>query len=176
MFLWKSTRTFPFLPAEIMYSSYSSINTFGRYATYRPMHRVEIKQRLGKITPSIFAWSVKCQRLLKLIIAFAEKSLRKLCENEEEAIDSFSDEVAKKLKSRLADLIAAETVAKIPVGVPQEVQGSKEYCLAIEFFEGYRLVFCANHIKNPKLESGKVDWSKVKRVKILGIESDHDGE
>jgi hypothetical protein len=42
--------------------------------------------------------------------------------------------------------------------------------MVVDLGDGYRLVFSANHPRNPLKADGTVDWSKVSRVKILGIE------
>jgi len=33
----------------------------------------------------------------------------------------------------------------------------------------FQITFCAHHNTVPKLQSGATDWSKVSRVKIIGI-------
>jgi hypothetical protein len=39
----------------------------------------------------------------------------------------------------------------------------------VSLADGFELVLVANHIHKPTTDSGKIDWSKVARVKILGI-------
>jgi len=43
-----------------------------------------------------------------------------------------------------------------------------------ELPEGYQLVIAPNHAKNPMLQSGKIDWAKVGRIKVIRIERSHD--
>lgn len=108
---------------------------------------------------------------MALEIAFAEKSNRLLCENEAIAERKLGKRVAEKLKRRLADLRAATCVKDIVVGKPRELDGKHHQQIALEVCEGYGLIFCANHIVNPLLESGGIDWSRVSRIKILRIEN-----
>lgn len=45
--------------------------------------------------------------------------------------------------------------------------------MVLDLCDGYRIVFKANHPKNPKSETEDVDWERVSRIKILRIERDH---
>lgn len=38
-----------------------------------------------------------------------------------------------------------------------------------------RLLFCSNHAATPTFATGEVDWSKVRRVKVLKVEVDDVG-
>jgi toxin HigB-1 len=107
---------------------------------------------------------------MALEIAFAEKSDRLLCENEAIAERKLGKKVAEKLKRRLADLRAATNVKDIVVGKPRELDGKHHREITLKVCEGYGLIFCANHIVNPSLKSGGIDWSRVSRIKILRIE------
>jgi len=111
--------------------------------------------------------------IVALEIAFAEKKLRRLCEREETARRSLGVEVAEKLKARLADMRAASCVTELVAGRPRQGASNRRKHLAVDLSGGCRLVVCANHRVVPKLSNGAVDWSKVNRVKVLDIESDH---
>ena len=109
-----------------------------------------------------------------LELAFANKPLRQLCENEAHAKHELSPTVAEILKHRLADLRAAISVKDLVAGNPRRLHGADHQHMAIDLCDGYRIVFCANHPNNPVVESGELDWSKVSRVKILRIESNYE--
>lgn len=111
---------------------------------------------------------------MALELAFAEKSLRQLCENEAIAQRKLGVSVAEKLKRRLADMRAATSVKDLVVGAPRELEGACQHQIAVDLCDGYRIVFCANHNNVPFLESGAIDWTQVSRVKILRIECNHD--
>ena len=106
-------------------------------------------------------------------LAFDNKSLRQVCENEKKAKRDLGVSVAEKLKRRLADLRAATTVEDLVAGRPRELDGAHDRHFAVDLSEDHSIVFCANHTEIPLLESGDVDWSRVSRVKILRIEGDH---
>ena len=103
-------------------------------------------------------------------IAFSTKSLRDTCESEEMLRQKFGPEVAEMLKRRLADLRAASSIKDIVLGNVREVPGTGGLAMCVDLFDGYRLDFGANHIHNPTLATGKVDWSAVSRIKITRIE------
>jgi plasmid maintenance system killer protein len=106
-------------------------------------------------------------------IAFAKKSLRQLCESERTARRSLGARVAERLKRRLADLRAANCVADLVAGRPRELQSAEPGQMSVDLGDGFKLVFSANHSPAPLVGGGSVNWSKVNRVKILSIESDH---
>lgn len=110
---------------------------------------------------------------MTLELAFAEKPLRQLCENEVIAKRKLGVTVAGKLKRRLADLRAASSVKDLVVGRPRELEGVYQSQMAVDLCDGYRIVFCANHNTVALLESGAINWAMVSRIKILRIESDH---
>ena len=107
-------------------------------------------------------------------IAFSTKSLRDTCESEEMSRQKFGPEVAERLKRRLADLRAASSIKDIVLGNVREVPRTRGPAMCVDLFNGYRLVIRANHIQNPTLATGKVDWSAVSRIKITRIERPND--
>ena len=108
-----------------------------------------------------------------LELAFDSKSLRAVCENEAHAQHELGMEAAEVLKHRLADLVSATSVEEdLVAGSPRVLEGTDDRCMAVDLCGGYRMVFCANHPKNPTGPTGKIDWLKVSRIKILRIEKD----
>ncbi len=109
---------------------------------------------------------------MALDIAFDSKTLRIICEDENEAIREFGQPVSGSLKHRLADFSAAMNIHDVLVGNPRvcenAIKDHKEMMLDLQ--DDYCIVFGANHPKNPLDEQGRVDWSKVRRIKILRIE------
>ena len=109
-----------------------------------------------------------------LDLAFDSKSLRTICENEDEAIREYGQTVTETLKHRLADLMAAMSVNDLLVGHPRVLEGGKDdQNMLIELGNDYQIILCANHPDNPVTENKKIDWSKVSRVKILRIERNY---
>lgn len=106
-------------------------------------------------------------------IAFTNKSIRRLCENEAQGKIELGVKRAKALRRRLADLRAATCVRDLVVGNPREITTSGRQKIVVDLCNDTRLVFCPNHKTTPKLKVGGVDWSRVGRIKILKIERDH---
>lgn len=107
-------------------------------------------------------------------LAFETKELRDICEHEARAKQELGKQVAEKLKHRLADMISARTVTDLVAGELHEVDGAHPRNMAVKISEGVRLVFSANHNEMPLSRPGAVDWSKVRRIKLVRIE-DNDG-
>jgi plasmid maintenance system killer protein len=108
-----------------------------------------------------------------LQLAFETKPLRTICESERHAKHEFGDAVAEILKHRLADMCAATSVNDLVAGQPRALAGAAPQQMVVDLNDSYRIVFTANHTKNPVTETGNLDWKRVSRIKILRIERDH---
>ena len=109
-------------------------------------------------------------------LTFANRELRDLCLNDHLARKSFSDDVAEKLKARLADFAAVSFVSDLFVlpGNVRELTGARRGQMVVNLSDGEQLIFQSGHIKERALASGEVDWSRIRRVKILGVENGHE--
>ncbi|MGK7896898.1 MAG: type II toxin-antitoxin system RelE/ParE family toxin [Xenococcus sp. (in: cyanobacteria)] len=107
-------------------------------------------------------------------ITFKDKKLRKLCEVQKEAQKKLGAKCARKLRSRLADLIAAETVSELASGRPHPLKGKRAGEFALDLDGGKRLVFELANDTVPLNEDGSIDWSKVTFVCIVFIGDYHD--
>lgn len=98
-------------------------------------------------------------------VAFKNAKLRKLCE---------SKSSSKKLRTRLADLNAAQSVQDIVYGKPHPLKGDRigQFSLSLEGAE--RLVFEPSNIPILCKEDGSIDWAKVTEVCIVFIGDYHD--
>lgn len=102
-------------------------------------------------------------------IAFSNKELRTICEDDTEASGRYGDEVAAGLRKRLADLRAVSSVAEIIVGNLRSHSDSKSDCKVLDLSAGAQLIFCSNHPKSPLTSAGEIDWTKVSRIKIVEV-------
>ena len=107
-------------------------------------------------------------------ITFKDKKLRKLCEVQKEAQKKLGAKCARKLRSRLADLTAAETVTELVSGRPHPLKGDRAGEFALDLDGGKRLVFEPANDPVPLNEDGSIDWSKVTFVCIVFIGDYHD--
>ena len=106
-------------------------------------------------------------------LAFRNAGHPALCECQSKAERAFGIKAATRLRERLADIRAAESVTELVAGQPREIQEGRRRHFAVDLANGYRMVFCANHVRIPVNETDRVDWSRVTRVKILQIEVGH---
>jgi hypothetical protein len=104
-----------------------------------------------------------------LELAFSEKNLRQLCESEKAAALAFGPLVAAQLKRRLSDMRSADHVAELIAGNPRNGQLNGEEVIHVDLGEEVVLTLCANHGLPPLSDTGKMDWQRVNRVKILEI-------
>jgi hypothetical protein len=103
-----------------------------------------------------------------LIIAFASLRVRALCEDAAQADQELGEVVAKTLRHRLADLRAATCPLDVPMGNPHQKDEQIEV-MAIYLRDGFQLLYVANHVKNPLDENQRVDWRRVRRIKVVDI-------
>lgn len=107
-------------------------------------------------------------------VFFKDSKLRELCETERSAKRQLGADGARKLRSRLADLRAATSVAKLPAGRPHPLTGDRVGQFAVDLAGGRRLVFEPANEPTPKKESGGIDWTAVTKVRIVFIGDYHD--
>jgi len=126
------------------------------------------------MTPKITHWfPERSPDARSLNLAFETLAIRSFCECQSKAERAFGIKVATRLRDRLADIRAADTVMDLIAGRPREIEGGRHRLFAGDLANGCSLLFCANHVRIPVKETDRVDWSKVTRVKILKIEVRH---
>lgn len=107
-------------------------------------------------------------------IRFKDKSVRELCEKQSVAVKKFGPLCAKKLRSRLDDLDAAEQVSDLIAGNPHPLKGDRLGQFALDLAGGFRLVFKSANDPIPRREDGGIDWPHVTIVCIEFIGDYHD--
>jgi hypothetical protein len=101
-----------------------------------------------------------------LELAFETMALRDICESDEKARRKLGVKVAAGLKRRLSDFQAVESFEELPTPRPKKNSNNCVFPLR----GGWQLVVTGGHSTNPTLLSGRIDWPKVSRIKILRIE------
>jgi proteic killer suppression protein len=107
-------------------------------------------------------------------IDFKDKKLRELCEQERVAERKLGAVCARKLRSRLADLQAANCVIDLVAGRPHPLDGDRAGQFAVDLEGGRRLVFEPDRNPVPMRDDGGIDWSRVTRVRIVYLGDYHD--
>jgi len=105
-------------------------------------------------------------------LAFVEKTLRDLCASRAALDRRLGSERAEALRHRLADLRAASCIQDLLLQQPSAIDDLGR--MALEVVESVRIVFCPNHRRVPLDGDGKIDWSRVSRLKIIDIEGAND--
>lgn len=109
-----------------------------------------------------------------LEIGFKDGKLRDLCERQQVARRKLGDACARKLRSRLADIIAVSVVTELTAGRPHPLKHDRAGQFALDLAGGVRLVFAP--VNDPILQTpdGATDWSQVTAVRIEFIGDYHD--
>lgn len=110
---------------------------------------------------------------MTLELAFASRELRDQCLNETLAAQEFGGTVAARLIARLADMAAVSVVSELR-NFPGSMRERSQGILVLNLTDHSQLVFRSNHLKERTLPDGSIDWSRVRRVLICGVEYGHD--
>ncbi len=109
-------------------------------------------------------------------ILFASKILERLCHDDKLATRTFGVPSARKLRTRLDDLIAAanlEYARKLPGrfhGLTHDRTGQ----FALELHGGWRLVLEPANVPLPTRADGTIDLSKITTIRVVEIGDYHD--
>ena len=104
-----------------------------------------------------------------MVILFNDDALRKLCEDEKAAKRKFGKDSAKKLRARLADLRAVQTVQDLIAGKPHPLRGDRTGEFSLTLHGGHRLVFVSANEPVPETADGTVDWARVTELLVTSI-------
>lgn len=110
-------------------------------------------------------------------IVFKNDKLAKEFNDERALLRNRGQRQGKLIMLRLAELRAAETLAimrAVPRARCHELKGDRKRELSVDLDHPYRLIFVPEHDPIPALPDGGLDWSKVTRIKILGVEDTHE--
>lgn len=103
---------------------------------------------------------------MALELAFATQALRDICESESIAKRELGAKVADALRRRLSDFRSIDSFDELPFAKPKKNSNS----VTFDMPDDWQLIVASGHSDDPKLASGKTDWTKVTRLKITRIE------
>lgn len=108
-------------------------------------------------------------------IEFSTKKLKKACSSDKAMRGRWGDELAKKLRRRLADLEAADSLDEMRnlPGRCHELTGDLDGSLAVDLKHPYRLIFRPNHKPTPTKDDGGLDWSQVTKILVTDVTDYH---
>lgn len=107
-------------------------------------------------------------------ITFIDDKLRKLCEQPQLAQKKLGAPCARKLQTRLSDVMAASSVRELIAGRPHPLHGDRDGQFAVDLTGGKRLVFKPANDPIPRAKDGSIDWVQVTQVCICFIGDYHD--
>lgn len=107
-------------------------------------------------------------------ISFGSPKLKELCESEKAARREHGADCAKKIRTRMADLLAAPTPVDLPAGRPHPLLRDRLGQFSVDLAGGKRLVFVPNLDPIPKTPGGTIDWGQVTAIRIIFIGDYHD--
>jgi len=110
----------------------------------------------------------------QLDIDIPDDRLRALCEHEKTAVKKMGQLCARKLRTRLADIIAAENVRELVAGRPHPLKGNRHGQFALDLHGGVRLVFEPANNPVQHHDDGGINWSLATKVRIVYIGDYHD--
>lgn len=109
-------------------------------------------------------------------ILFKSRGLRELCHDDTLAMRRFGQPSARKLRTRLDDLVATRNLGlahRLP-GRFHPLTGDRHGQFALDLHGGHRLVFEPAGDPVPKLLDGTLDLSGVTAIRIVFIGDYHD--
>ena len=103
-------------------------------------------------------------------IFFSNRQLQKLCAEEKEMARKLGVDAARKLKQRLSELEAAESLddlRRLPGARCHELTGDRKGQLAVDLAHPKRLIFHADHVRFPRLRQAVWIGQKSRALKSL---------
>jgi toxin HigB-1 len=107
-------------------------------------------------------------------LSFADSKLKQLCENPRDATRELGPASAKRLQSRLADLVASANPTELPAGRPHPLKDNRFGRYSVRLHGGHRLVFEADDNPVPMTKDDAIDWLKITSIRIVYIGDYHD--
>lgn len=107
-------------------------------------------------------------------ILYADEKVKALCTDERKAQRRLGREGFKKLRRRLADLEAAQSLDELPAGRPHPLKGKRKGQFALDLNGGNRLVLEAADDPPPLDAGGNLEWRKVRSIRLILIGDYHD--
>ncbi|KMP10609.1 hypothetical protein UR09_05740 [Candidatus Nitromaritima sp. SCGC AAA799-A02] len=109
-------------------------------------------------------------------ISFSKKNLQKACNSEKESNRRWEKSVARRIRQRLAEFQAADTlgeISRLPPARCHELTGKRKGRFAVDVSANMRLIFKPDHNPVPIMADGGIDLSKVTKIVILEVRDYH---
>ena len=107
---------------------------------------------------------------------FANRKLAKELADEKTIVRNYGTDNGRRVCLRLAQLMAAENLEilrSLPQTRAHELTGDRAGQISLDVRHPYRLLLVPDHDEIPRKPDGGLDWTRVTKVKILGIVDTH---
>jgi hypothetical protein len=101
-------------------------------------------------------------------LAFRTRRLRTLCLDHDVAVKTMGQAAADSLRTRIADLRAVTSLAELPVGRPEVVDGP-EPVLRFQLPDEWMLIARVSHGATPRTPEGELDVARVRRALVQEV-------
>src|SRR5262245_44752823 len=109
-------------------------------------------------------------------VQFSTRKMQRDCSAEREMIRRWGTALAKKLRQRLMELSAAQTLAdmsRLPPARCHELTLDRKGQLSVDVAHPYRLIFVPDHDPVPLKPDGGLDWAGVTKILIVEVVDTH---
>ena len=107
-------------------------------------------------------------------LAFLTADLKRICEDSRHAQKIIGAPSAKRLRARLADLVAAKRLAEVRAGRPHPLKGDRAGQFSLDLAGGQRLLFVPFDDPLPRQLDGALDWPNVCCARVVFIGDHHE--
>lgn len=112
-----------------------------------------------------------------MLISYKDSKTEKVFCDKKALTRKWGPEQAKVIARRITELEAAEnleTLRTLPQMRAHELSGNRSGQISLDVKHPYRLLIVPHHEEIPRKPDGGLDWKRVTRVKVLGVEDTHD--
>lgn len=109
-------------------------------------------------------------------LSFANRKLAKELAGEKTIVRNYGTDNGRRIHLRIAQLMAAdnlETLRLLPQTRAHELTGDRTGQISVDVRHPYRLLLVPDHDEIPRKPDGGLDWTRVTKVKVLGIVDTH---
>ena len=111
-----------------------------------------------------------------MLISYEDKKLEKEFCDIKLLKRRWGEEQANLIARRLEQLKAAdnlEVLRTLPQPKAHELKGNRAGQISLDVKHPYRFLIISDHDETPVKEDGGLDWRKITKVKVLGVEDTH---
>jgi plasmid maintenance system killer protein len=109
-------------------------------------------------------------------VRFAQRNMQRACSSDKEMRRKWGSVLAQRLRQRLFELVAADTledISRLPPARCHELKADRAGQLSVDLVHPQRLIFEPDDDPIPRKEDGGLDWTKVTKVVVLEVCDTH---